>query len=518
MERSRDVENQHLYGLLVGIGNYEKVNIQNLPTYKADLSMLGTAIVAGLKCPQEHVRFLAGDNNDGTVKTRDLAKAIKGFKELLSEEDTLIFYFSGHGLDERLIFSDGQVELQSVIDYIENLPTKNKLVILDCCHAGDFEAKAPQRFSFTDSVESFAEHGIAVIASTSGTEQARLGPDGKCSMFSGALATAIVTNKRKHNGQVDLNDICAETRRLVNAWNKQNPDKAQTPIFRSSVGGTIFFPVEEYKPYEPMEFSAETEMYMIDRVEPLSSQIEKRLSAFVILKQEFSNDSIAEITKEIAERVKYAEIYSSERSELRFEGTPAEAVWCYFGYDDNDMVNHLHVAYSIWAVPNVRNKYYRENKNSEIIDDIYIWMNPDYKLLRKMQESTVTRDEFILQNKKFLSVFINMAGAFIVDMQAVANQEKEIEDIQHEYGEWIELVRSRYINLSDLDVPPIDLHDWSEEITNLAGCVLDLSLMLKGDKETHMITGREKWLIDNSVRRYNESLSRLADIEKQLKF
>lgn len=512
------MENQHLYALLVGIGDYEKMNISNLGTYRMDLNLIGTAIISGLKCPRDHIRVLAGNDNNGYVSTTDLAKAINGFKALLSNDDTFIFYYSGHGLDERLIFSNGQLELQSVIDFIDNLTAKNKLVILDCCHAGDFKTAGVKKFMFMDSVDCFAEHGIAVLASTSGDELARLDTDNNHSMFTGSLSTAIVSNRSVRRGLLDLNDIYAETKRLVEIWNKKNPGKEQTPVFRTCLGGTIYFPVEEYKPYEAMQFSVETDRYTVDRVEPLSTVSEKRLCAFVVLKSEYSKEEIAEIAKEISEGIKYADVYSSEKFEYLFEGTSAKCVWIYYGYDNSDMINRLHAMYTIWAAPDVRNKYYKPNSYSEIVDDIYIWHNTSYTMLKEMQKPTVSRAEYILQNKKFLSIFINMAGQFVVDMQAVANEELTPEDLQRRYREWVILVKERYINLSDLDVPPDDLRDWSNEISNLAGCVLNLSFMLEGDKNNHEITDREQWLINDSVRQYNESLKRLADIEKNTVF
>ena len=66
------MENQHLYALLVGVGDYEKMNISNLGTYRMDLTLIGTAVNAGLKCPLDHIRFLAGQDNNGNVTTKDI--------------------------------------------------------------------------------------------------------------------------------------------------------------------------------------------------------------------------------------------------------------------------------------------------------------------------------------------------------------------------------------------------------------------------------------------------------------
>ena len=107
----------------------------------------------------------------------------------------------------------------------------------------------------------------------------------------------------------------------------------------------------EYKPYEPEHISVENEKYKVTNVKPLST--------------------------------------ASEKSAALHVNMPAKAVWCYFGMDENDMVNHTHAYYTIWAADDVKNKYYRENTNAEVVDGIYIFKNTSYDLVRKMQEHTI---------------------------------------------------------------------------------------------------------------------------------
>ena len=59
----------------------------------------------------------------------------------------------------------------------------------------------------------------------------------------------------------------------------------------------------EYKPYEPEHISVENEKYKVTNVKPLST--------------------------------------ASEKSAALHVNMPAKAVWCYFGMDENDMVNHI---------------------------------------------------------------------------------------------------------------------------------------------------------------------------------
>ena len=111
-------------------------------------------------------------------------------------------------------------------------------------------------------------------------------------MFAGALSSAMISPSIVHKGQISLEDIYRETQRLVHAWNIKNPGKEQHPIYRSSMGGTAYFKVMEYKPYEPEQISVENEKYIVTNVKPLSKMSEKRLSAFVILKIEASTDEL----------------------------------------------------------------------------------------------------------------------------------------------------------------------------------------------------------------------------------
>ena len=55
------VENRNIYALLIGVGDYQKLNILNLPTYSMDLMLMASALTSGLKIPREQIRLLAGE-------------------------------------------------------------------------------------------------------------------------------------------------------------------------------------------------------------------------------------------------------------------------------------------------------------------------------------------------------------------------------------------------------------------------------------------------------------------------
>ena len=65
------VETKNTYALLIGVGDYQKLNILNLPTYSMDLMLIGSALMSGLKLPRDHIRILAGEENKGYVTRKD---------------------------------------------------------------------------------------------------------------------------------------------------------------------------------------------------------------------------------------------------------------------------------------------------------------------------------------------------------------------------------------------------------------------------------------------------------------
>ena len=109
-----------IYALLTAVGEYSKVESVDLPTYRMDLGLIGTALAESLRVPAEQIRMV-GD--DGFVTSVSMVRALSEYQALMTGEDTFLFYFSGHGLEKKLLFSDRPVELQSIIDYINAMPS-----------------------------------------------------------------------------------------------------------------------------------------------------------------------------------------------------------------------------------------------------------------------------------------------------------------------------------------------------------------------------------------------------------
>lgn len=176
--------------LLAGICEYPVLKYPSLPFCKNDLYVLQNALVRGLKVDIRNI-FICGDN--GIVTLSELINKFNIIFSNIAEEDTFIFYFSGHGGKNSLALSDGLLELQSLIDWIEKFKCKNKIIILDSCHSGSFSINSIPQIEITEMVENFAGHGYAVLASCSSEQFSGFNIDKKISLYTSFLCEALTS-------------------------------------------------------------------------------------------------------------------------------------------------------------------------------------------------------------------------------------------------------------------------------------------------------------------------------------
>ncbi len=480
---------KNTYALLISVGNYENPDICNLKSSFMDLRMMRDALADGLKISKENIRQIG---EDGSATVNNMAHAMKDFSRMLKKEDTFLFYFSGHGSNGELMFSDQRIGLQSVINYIEKLPAKNKIIILDCCYAGSFSEMQPKSLKLEDSIQSFVGNGTAVLASSSADELSRLGPGGNHSLFTGMVCNAFESKQLIRKGKKSLLSIIEYVRFLMNIWNKEHPEKSQQPIIRTDIGGTIYFDIEEYHPYEPQKIAYETSKYKVCSVKPMHNKRENRLCIFVIPKEADFEKDIPKITKHIHK------VLAKKK---------AHVIWCYFGIDESDIINSTFFTYSIWACDkNKKEKYFRPHSDAYVKDGIYIYKNSSYQMLRSMRDDSINLQEYEADVRYLFYRIIEYAETYITCIREVYNRTKTIEEAQREYLPWMKEIYELYNRLTDIPIAPDDIHEWTENVLQLSGWVIDMALILQNFSNNIDYDERNQWLFQNAVKNYYDCL------------
>ena len=492
------------YGLLAGVGSYQNDGLCPLPAAAKDLRLMKSALTEGLKFDKDDIRVLG---EQGTVTAKSFARALSEFDELIGSEDTFVLYFSGHGTAEGLCFSDSIINLQSIVDFVERLGAASKLIILDCCYGGDAHLSGKDNLSFEEVVSAFAGKGIAVMASSAENEKSWLSEDKEASVYTKILAAVFSSRRMIHKGYMSLGDAAEEAGYLMKLRNESYKDRVQHPIYRENYIGDIRFKVEEYRSYVTQKITAETKEYYLHSVKPLSTGHLKRFAAFVILK-ETDDTVLPRITKEIVSQFKNSDVYASEFSEHRFKGKSADAIWCYFGHDEEDILRSNHFAYTIWAADEkLRKIYYRENRNAEVSDGIYVFWNESYGMVKELQK-TDTPEEIIIREYQALSVLlVSKAETFIKTFEEIQNRTAYIGEMKANFKEWAAEVKRLFYKLSEADPLPAERMKWGEAVLEMAGWVTDIALFVERDEKGTEIG--ETWMVKEAIRRYYQALEEL---------
>lgn len=502
--------------LIVGISNYSASGRDNLPFCKNDIYAVNDALVQGLNTNPTDI-ILCGET--GQVTCTGFIAALSQLMNATDDDDTVIVYFSGHGKIEDnehyLIFTDKIVKTQQIIGFLEGIKAKAKILLLDCCFAGDFKVDGTAVFSVDQTINDFAGKGYVVIASSNAQQYSSAHPQKRISLFTSFLCEALTSPFLIKEGRKSLFDIWKLLFMFLENWNKNHPEDAQNPIYRANIGGTIYFDIEDYHPYVVKEFYADYDSYMIYSVKPLHSSIAKRYSVQVILKQPMSYSEIAAINQKIVKQVKCLNIYSNRKQEQKWKYRYANLVFCYFGLDEIDMKNTNYICHTTWA-DDTQDKswWYRLSRNSEVIDDIHFNFHSYYKSLKIFtEEHTGTREQVIAQTRSIITRMVTLAEQLISLYNEYINGTKGEEDFKKDIAPILIELNELYRAETDLDIAPNDLKEWSQLCSNLAGTIHDLSLYYGLNNFADRTPENRKACMDLSIRQYYKDLEKLRSID-----
>lgn len=338
--------NGNVHALLVGASCYWHSDLSQLPLVKNDLQIMKNALNDGLKIPADNINICG---EDGKLIFNDLMNVLSFEYEKSTTDDVFIFYFSGHGHKDVLCLSDVSIRLSELLSVLKCFRSKNIIVMLDSCHSGLFQFNHVDVEKYEKDLEDIIGIGNVIFASSRPEEVSGFDKDVPVSFFTSCIVSAI-NNIPVKKGRKSLFDIIEHTMLLMNRRNDlgKNTSPSQSPVLKDNLTGTIYFDVEDYRPFETEEYHADHDEYTIVNVKP-NHTFQKRYTVEVILKNEnVQNDDIKRITKDVANECLYLDIYDGpEAKDIHLE-KPADIIWCHFGCDETDITQSNFKYMSTW--------------------------------------------------------------------------------------------------------------------------------------------------------------------------
>jgi hypothetical protein len=256
-----DIENlspQKMYGkgnrwaVIVGVNQYEdKIHYGDLHVCTEDaLALYDQLLMDGYQ--KERLRMLTDHTPELPIRDNVLV-ALKAIAKASEPDDTLIFFYSGHGDEDcgesylvartgkHLALEDTAIKVSRIKRIMEEAPARAKVIILDACHSGaDIDGKGLRHMTdeFIRQVFEQAE-GLAILASCKQGQVSYEWRTNERSVFTYYLLEAL-------QGQADLDakgfitvqDVNRHVSNGVKLWASQR-NLSQTPTLQAEVAGDI---------------------------------------------------------------------------------------------------------------------------------------------------------------------------------------------------------------------------------------------------------------------------------------
>lgn len=226
--------------LLVGINDYPNAE---LPCCVNDAIQLA----AYLKTHADGSPNFAVQTMVSPGQIIDRAALRKNVEELFNgDPEIALFYFSGHGyinsLGGYVVTSDFKqydegVSMDDILKLANKSKAKNKIIILDCCHAGSFGTP-----DLAGSNTAQLSEGLSILTACRSSEVAIAGHD--LSVFTSLIIEALQGGAADLGGHVTPGGIYAFVDKALGEW-------GQRPIFKTNVAR--FTSIRRTTPPVPLE-------------------------------------------------------------------------------------------------------------------------------------------------------------------------------------------------------------------------------------------------------------------------
>ena len=235
--------------LVIGLNNYPSAQLHGCINDANEISKILEYNEDG--SPNFHVKLIT-DEFDAVSKT-DLYQAIE---TLFRDDNTVLLYFSGHGLvnayggyivtPDYQQYSEG-IRMDDILRMANDSKARNKIVILDCCHSGKFGNPA------INEAQTHIGQGVTILTACKSDESAfeKYGRG----VFTSLLIEALEGGSSDLNGNITAGSIYWFVDKALGPWE-------QRPVFKTNVNS--YTPIRTVQPPIPLEILRKIPTYFIN--------------------------------------------------------------------------------------------------------------------------------------------------------------------------------------------------------------------------------------------------------------
>jgi formylglycine-generating enzyme required for sulfatase activity len=248
------------YALLVGVREYDKNELRNLPYTEADVEALADVLrKAGYQ------RVVLMTQTEGAKQSRflplaaNIRKSLKGILQDRTENDSVLIAFAGHGvqyqdeaenyfcpMDAKLTDKKSLISLTEVYKDLEKSEAGTRLLFVDACRNDPRSdpSLAVDRIkleSVTRPQRALPPGGVAAFFSCSAGEKAYENSELKHGVFFHFVIEGLKGKAADEKGKVDLDDLVRYTKRRVTDFVKEQygDDVRQMPELIGKTRGLV---------------------------------------------------------------------------------------------------------------------------------------------------------------------------------------------------------------------------------------------------------------------------------------
>ncbi|MEM7544017.1 MAG: caspase family protein [Pseudomonadota bacterium] len=224
----------NLYVLAVGANDYGG-GFSDLEFALTDAQSLADTV--GAARPSAYGEVIIEPLLDKDVTRENIVAAIGRLAEKSNENDSIVVYFAGHGIQledglYRYITADvaspddilnRSLDQETLITALGQIKAQNLLLMLDTCYSGAFPAATAGTIS--------NETGLMVLSASNTVEEALDGYDGQNGVFAYALLKGLIGGAAGPTGVVDAATVATYVRDLVPALAQEKSHSQRPQLF-----------------------------------------------------------------------------------------------------------------------------------------------------------------------------------------------------------------------------------------------------------------------------------------------